>query len=81
MRKHIKFTKEEKEEDIQLVLEYLKKGQSYSKIAEDLGRSIQYIANIKKVLISSLKVILYLLSFLFEFMKKHDTIIERDYVL
>lgn len=51
MRNHIRFTKEEKEEDIQLVLEALKEGQSYSKIAIDLGRSIQYIANIKIILI------------------------------
>lgn len=51
MQSKIRFTKEEKEEDIQLVLQGLKEGQSYSQMANDFGRSIQYIADIKKVLL------------------------------
>ena len=51
MQKHVRFTSEEKEEDIQLILEALMKGESYTQIAEDLGRSVAYISKIKDFLI------------------------------
>ena len=51
MQKQIKFTSEEKEEDIQLTLEALMQGESCTQIAEDLGRSVAYISKIKDLLI------------------------------
>ena len=45
LKKQVKFTSEEKE-DIQLTFEALMQGQSYTKIAEDLGRAVAYIFNI-----------------------------------
>lgn len=52
MSNHVRFTKEEKEEDYELVLQGLRNGQNCTEIARELGRSVQYIVNIKNDLIS-----------------------------
>jgi transposase len=50
-KQYVRFTTEEREKDIKLTLEALMQGKSYTEIAEDLGRSVAYIFNIKNLLI------------------------------
>ena len=56
MRRHVKFTPEEKEEDCELVLEGLRQGQTHKEMAEDLGRSQSYISNIITLLIERRRI-------------------------